>query len=518
MSPGPRTHTRAHTAGRVRWTAATALGLRLGLTLGLGLGLSGCAVGPDFQAPAAPATGQYLPQALSATPVAQGLSQRFDETADLPTDWWRLFKSPELDALMQRALQRNPGLQAAQASLLRSQESLQAGYGVFFPQVSLGLDARRQQTAPIQQGLLSPGALFNVATLGLSVGYALDLFGQQRRNVEGLQAQAEQQHQLTRAAYLSLSANVVNTAIARAAYEAQWEATRDLVALQQTQIQLTEVQVRAGTAAPASLLALASPLASNQAALAALRQKVDQSEHLLSTLVGDEPAAPALPAPRLASLQLPQRLPLRLPSELVRRRPDILAAEAVAHQASAAVGVATALMLPSVSLGATAGNAARSPGQLLGGSETYWSIGPSVSLPVFQGGSQWHGREAARANLDQALASYRQTVLSALAQVADTLSALGHDAQALDSQERAWQAAADYLQQAQASTQAGLGSHLDVLAAQQQFQQASIARLQAVAQRQQDTVALLAALGGGWEPEPGKRATAPATPPQQEAP
>jgi len=479
----------------------------LGPAMILALMLGGCAMGPDFVPPRMPEQSRYSPGTVHDTVSAQGMTQRFDQTADLPADWWRMFGSSELNALMQRALQRNPTLQAAQASLLRSQENLRAGHGVFYPQLNLGLTAAREQTAPVQQGLLTPGSLFNVSALGLSVGYALDLFGLQRRTVEGLQAQAEQQHQLTRGTYLSLSANLVNTAIARAAYEAQWEATRDLVALQQTQIHLAEVQVQAGTAAPASLLALAAPLANNQAALQAVQQKLEQSEHLLATLVGDEPGAATLPAPRLNALHLPEQLPLRLPSELVRQRPDILAAQAQAQAASAAVGVATAIMFPSLSLGADLGRAARSPGQLLGSGERFWSFGPSVSLPVFQGGSQWHGRAAAQAGLDQALAEYRQTVLTALAQVADTLSALNHDAQSLQHLEVAWQAAADYLQQARASAAGGLDSHLDVLSAQQQYQQAVIARLQAVAQRQQDTVALFTALGGGWDTPTAERPT-----------
>jgi len=229
-----------------------------------------------------------------------------------------------------------------------------------------------------------------------------------------------------------------------------------------------------------------------------LAQKMNQAEHLLALLEGSTAAQTTLPAIALDSLQLPLQLPLSLPSELVRQRPDILAAEAQLHVASANIGVATAAMFPSLSLSANYGNAGSSLGNLLGRGEVFWSVGPSLTAPLFQGGSLRYKRNAAIDAYQAQLANYRTTVLTAFEQVADTLKALQHDAQALQAQLEARTAATDALALLQANYRAGLVAYIDVLSADVQLHNADIAYLQALAQRHQDTVALFVALGGGW--------------------
>ena len=474
---------------------------RRGVWLGIAVAavLSGCAVGPDFVRPAPPAVDRYTSEPLpAATVAADGQAQRFVPGAAIAADWWRLFKSEPLDAMVRQALAHSPTLEAAEASLRESQDNLRAGYGVFFPRIDAGLAGSRERSAPLQQGLQTPGSIFNVVTLGGTISYALDVFGGERRKVEGLRAQTDYQRYASQAAYLTLSANVVNASIARAAYAAQIRATEEMIVLEQQQLQSTEAQVRAGTAAYASVLSLRSLIATNQAALAPLKQKRDQSEHLLATRQGVLPSQVRLPDIDLGALALPADLPVSLPSDLVRQRPDILQAQAQLHVASANIGVATAAMFPSFSLGATYGAAGTSLGNLSAASGRFWSIGPSVSIPLFQGGSLWYGRKAAIDAYQASQAGYRQTVLSAFAQVADSLKALEHDAQALQAQAEAQRAAAEALQLLHVNYQAGMVAYLDVLTADVQFHEASIAYLQAVAQRQQDTVALFAALGGGW--------------------
>jgi NodT family efflux transporter outer membrane factor (OMF) lipoprotein len=461
--------------------------------------LGACAVGPDFVRPAPPTVDRYTSEPpVVATVAADGQAQRFTPGAAIAADWWRLFKSAQLDAMVQQAIANNPTLEASEATLRQSQDNLRAGYGVFFPQIDAGLDGLRQRTAPLRDGLQTPGTIFNLVTLSGSIGYTLDVFGGERRTVEGLRAETDYQRYAGKAATLTLSANVVNTCIARAAYAAQIRATEQLIEMENQQLDATQAQVRAGTAAYANVLSMRSLIASNQAALAPLRQKISQTEHLLATLEGAMPAEASLPDIDLNGLSLPADLPLSLPSDLVRQRPDILQAEAQLHVASANIGVATAAMFPSISLSGTYGAVGTSFGNLSAESGRFWSIGPSVSIPLFRGGSLWYGRKAAIDAYQASQANYRQTVLAAFAQVADSLKALEHDSEALQAQVDAQRAAGEALHLLQASYRAGMVAYLEVLTADVQFHQASIAYTQAVAQRHQDTVALFVALGGGW--------------------
>lgn len=461
--------------------------------------LGGCALGPEFHRPAAPDAERYTAQPLSAATVAaDDHTQKWAADTVLAADWWRLFQSAQLDAVVGQAMANSPTLEAAEATLRQSQYNLRAGYGVFLPQVGLEADAARERTAPAQAGLNIPPSVFNLITLSGTVSYALDVFGGERRMVEGLKAQAEYQRYLTYAAHLSLSANVVNTSVARAAYQAEVRTTEQLIELQRQQLRSIGAQVRAGTAAYSDLLSQESLLATNQAALASLRQRISQAEDLLASLEGVVPVRATLPDIDLTALSLPADLPLSLPSDLVRQRPDILASEAQLHAASANIGVATAAMFPSISLGGTYGAAGSSLDTLPAANGRFWSVGPSATIPLFEGGRLWYGRKAAIAAYQAALANYRQTVLDAFAQVGDTLQALEHDAQALQAQVDAQRAAAEALKLVQVNYRAGLASYVDVRTADVQFHQASIGYLQAVAQRYQDTVALFVALGGGW--------------------
>jgi len=483
-----------------------------GACLGLILAtLGACAVGPDFVRPAPLEADRYTTEAMPASTVeADAQVQHFAAGAALDTDWWRLFKSAQLDDTVRRALDNNPTLQASEASLRQSQDKVRAGYGVFFPQVGANLGAVRERIAPLQQGLQSPPSVFNLITLNGTIGYAFDLFGGERRAVEGLKAQVDYQRYAAKAAYLTLSANVVNTCIARAAYIAEVRATEQLIGLQRDELKSTEVQVRAGTAPYSDVLSLRSLIAANQAALAPLKQKISQTEDLLASLEGVVPSKVSLPDLELTGLSPPLDLPVSLPSDLARQRPDILSSEAQLHAASANIGVATAAMFPSITLNAAYGGSASSFGQLSAASGQFWSIGPSVSIPLFQGGRLWYGRKAAIDAYQAAQATYRQTVLDGFAQVADALKALEHDAQALQAEVEAQRAAGEALKLLQVDYRAGLVSYLEVWTADVQFQEATIGYLQAVAQRCQDTVALFVALGGGWWNQP--RPTNPAPP------
>ncbi len=459
----------------------------------------GCAVGPDFHRPAAPPVTQYTHDRQPTETVSvDGTAQRFELGKVVTADWWRLFQSANLDAVVTEAIANNPGLDAAEASLKASQNNLRSGYGIFFPSVDANVGATRERYSSASIGEKLPGTVFNIFTLSTSVSYALDVFGGQRRLVEELHAQVDVAHASDQAAFLALTGNIVNTVIARAAYHAEIEATKQLIDLQKEQVRLAEIQATAGTVPYSTVLTLRSQLASNEATIPQLQQKSTQSAHLLAALTGHLPAQWKAPDVKLTSLTLPGELPVSLPSELLRQRPDILAAEATAHAASANIGVATAAMLPSVTLSGGAGAASNSASTLFPANGKSWNAGADIAAPLFQGGSLWFKRKAAINDYQQATALYRQTVLTAFEQVADALRALDHDAQTLLAQHEALADAEQALHLVQANYQAGLATYLDVLVADAQFHQATIADIQAIAVRYQDTVALFAALGGGW--------------------
>lgn len=461
--------------------------------------LASCAVGPDFQRPASGADTHYTNGNDSDTIAsAHGTAQHFVPGAAVAADWWRLFNSRQIDAVVADALRGNPGLEAASASLREADFSLRSGYGIFYPQIDAGAAASRQRYSPVKVGSGSPGGVFNLFTLSASVNYALDVFGGERRAVEALRSQMDLQRANEHATYVALLANVVNTVVASAGYRDEISATRELIGLQRRQLKLAEVQVSAGTAAYSTVLSLQSQLASYEATIPGLEQRLSQSDHLLATLVGHLPSEWVPPPITLGDLTLPAELPVSLPSEMVRQRPDILMAEASAHEASAQVGVATAALFPSITLsGNYSANGTSTAGIMAVGGRA-WDFGGQLAAPVFSGGTLWYRRKAAIASYERSMALYRQTVLIAFDQVADTLEALGHDAAALRAQDQALDAAQQALHLVQTNYEAGLSTYLEVLTADTQFHQAKINDLQMIAQRYQDTVALYVALGGGW--------------------
>jgi len=465
----------------------------------LACALGSCAVGPNFHRPAPPAATHYTTaRDPSTTASAQGVAQHFTPGAEVAHDWWRLFNSKALQAIVSEALASNPGLQAAQASLRASEYNLRAGYGIFYPQIRADAAATRERFTPIELGEHVPGSIFNLFTLSASASYALDVFGGERRQLEGLAAQVDVQGATEHATYVTLLANIVNTVVARAAYRAEIDATRQLIDLQREQVKLAQVQYQAGTQPYSNVLSLESQLASYEATIPQLEQKLSQSDDLLASLVGRVPAEWSPPEIQLEDLKLPSELPVSLPSDLVRQRPDILVAEATAHAASASIGVATAALLPSLTLSGAYSANSTATSRLFAAGGRQWSFGADATTPLFQGGTLWFNRKAAIENYHAAMGLYRQTVLGAFQQVADVLGALDHDASALAAEDHALRTARQALHLVETQYEAGLDTYLDVLNADAQYHQAVISDLQVVAMRYQDTVALYVALGGGW--------------------
>ncbi|KVT41274.1 efflux transporter outer membrane subunit [Burkholderia ubonensis] len=464
--------------------------------------LAGCAVGPDFVAPPTPRVSRFVPPDDPALASGGwrggGQSQALSPGTPLTRDWWTQFGSRAIDAAVDDALTGSPTLAGAQATLRRSEHALRAGQGIFFPHVDAQAGASRQRYSPLRTGQALPASIFNLYTLSATVSYTLDLWGGERRQVEALAADVDAQRQALAGAYLMLTANVVNTMVARAAYRDELTATREMIGLLDEQIRLTRAQVTAGATAYVAELTLEAQKASLEATLPALDQKRAQADDLLALLAGRYPADWRAPDVSLDSIVLPASLPDTAPSSLVLRRPDILQAEAQLHVASAQIGVATAALYPTLTLSASGGFDSSVASQLFGPAGRAWSIGAGLTAPLFHGGVLLNQRRAAQDAYDEADATYRQVVLSAFSQVADTLRALANDASALDAQVRAMTAARDALTLTQAGNEAGITGYIQLLVADTQYHQARIAWLQAVAQRLQDTVAFYVALGGGW--------------------
>lgn len=468
--------------------------------------LAACAVGPDYHSPEPPGgdhfTAEPLPGQTASTPGmpgSAGAAQRFITVQDIPGEWWSLFHCAPLDTLIREALANSPNLAAAQAALRQARENYNAEVGgALLPAVDVQLGASREKVsgATIGQPGLSPE--FSLYNASVNVSYTLDVFGGARRELEALRALVGYQQYQWQAAYLTLTANLVTASVREASLRAQIEATGQIVADQEQQLDLLTRQFELGGVNQAAVLAQRTTLAQTRATLPPLQQALEQTRHLIAVLAGKPPSDATLPLFRLADFSLPQTLPVSLPSALVRQRPDILAAEALLHQASARVGVATAAMFPKLTLTGSYGTQALTPGGAFNAANTVWSLGAGLLQPVFHGGQLSAQRRAAVAAYDQAGAQYQQTVLQAFQNVADTLRALDNDARALAAQAEAATAARDSLLLSQQQYRLGAVSYLSLLDAQRQYQQTVLSLVQAQAARFADTAALYQATGGGW--------------------
>jgi NodT family efflux transporter outer membrane factor (OMF) lipoprotein len=461
-------------------------------------------VGPDFRQPAAPQVANYTAQPLPAqtakAPVAGGEAQRFLLDRDLPGEWWELFASPALTALVKEAMRANPDVVAAQAALRQAHENAYAQEGAFYPTVQANFTASREKNAVevVSPTLTSGEALFNLYTPQLTVSYVLDAWGSNRRQVESLQAQAEAQHFQLEATYLTLTSNVVAAAIQEASLRAQAAALGEVIRIQTDQLALLQRQFELGAIAGADVAAQQATLAQTEATLPGLEKQLAQQRDLMARLAGRFPSDEPSQRFELDELTLPQELPLSIPSRLVDQRPDVRAAEANLHSASAQVGVAIANLLPQLTLTGNIGSTSTAFRQLFTSPTAFWGVAAGVLQPLFDGGTLYHRKRAADAALEQASAQYRGTVLTAFQNIADALHALDHDARAVAAAARAERAAADSLAIAQRTMELGATSFLPLLIAEQTYQQALINLAQARANRYTDTVALFQALGGGW--------------------
>jgi NodT family efflux transporter outer membrane factor (OMF) lipoprotein len=388
---------------------------------------------------------------------------------------------------------------------------------VYYPSVDGSFTAGRNKFTGASFGQPNAGGnTFTLYNASVSVSYALDIFGGGRRELEALKAQVDYQRFLLEGAYIVLTSNIITTAVTDASLRAQIRATKEILDVQEKQLDLVERQFQLGAASRSDVLIQQTQLAQTRATLPPLEKELAQTRHQLAVYIGRFPADSELPKFELDKLELPRELPVSLPSLLARQRPDIRAAEELLHAASAQIGVATANLYPQITLTAGLGSEATQIQNLFSGGTSIWSLGAGLLQPIFRGGELTARRRAAIAAYDQALAQYRQTVLQAFQNVADVLRALETDARALKAQAEAEATAREALELTQSQFNLGAVRYLSMLVAVQQYQRARISLVQAQAARFADTAALFHALGGGWWNRPDLTATLLAVQPKKE--
>jgi len=472
----------------------------------LSAGLWACAVGPNFKRPSPPTATGYgsapMQGQTNAAMSAGGSAQRFVAGMDIPSQWWTLFQSEKLNHLIEQALKTNPDVGAAQAALRQAHELYSAQWASFFPSVQGSFSGVRAKNAlgtiANPTSLPQSNPYYTLYTAQLALSYAPDLFGGTRRAVELTRAQVESNRFQLEATYLTLTSNVVVTAVQEASLRGQIAATTRLLEVQHELTGKIQHQRMLGTASDLDVLAQESAEAQTAQTLPPLQKQLGLTRDALTALLGRLPSDEPQETFRLDELALPADLPVSVPSKLIEQRPDVRQSEENLHAASAAVGVAIANLLPQFAITGDIGSSALKLQDLFSPYTGFWDAGASLTETLFDAGALLHKKRAAEAGLDQAAAQYRAAVILACQNVADTLRALQSDADGLKASAEAERAAKKTFDLAQRQLALGTVSLVAVLNAEQAYRQSELALVQAQANRYSDTAGLFQALGGGW--------------------
>jgi NodT family efflux transporter outer membrane factor (OMF) lipoprotein len=463
--------------------------------LGITLLIASCTVGPEYKSPLPPATKKYTVQESADLHGVQHLALGKRPA----TLWWQAFGSSKLNRTMTEALSNNYNLAAARAALARVREEAGAVAGAaLWPKISLGAEAgRRKYGVSVFGSTDSTVPPYNYYTVGPQVSYLLDFAGGERRAIERNKALAQFQAYRFQAVRLLVTGNVVAQVFAIASARAQIDVVENIIADDRKNVELVRIARKEGSGTLTDVLSAQSQLAGDLAQLPGLRQQKSIAEHALAILVGKAPADWRVPIFELSALSLPRNLPLTLPSELVRDRPDIQASEAQLHAASAAVGVATARLYPSIRLTAQTTQQSLKPENLFNVSANAWALAAGLTAPIFNGGSLRAKKRASEQAYKEALANYQQVVIQSFGQVADVLKALEHDAEQVSAEKHALETAQASLKLARLSYKAGNIGILRVLDAERLFNKARLGVTRSRIRQYQDTALLFLALGGG---------------------
>ena len=474
------------------------------LALSAAISLSACAVGPDFKRPAPPTTPGFA-MVRDDVPAAT----RVQIGATVQQAWWSAFHSPALDGLMRQALAGNPSLQSTDAVLQQARQELAIAHGQQLPQADLALNLERQRLNFATLGLNPssfPGVdnnpVINLYSIGGTVSYALDVFGEQRRNAESAQARVEaQQHQLD-AAYLTLTGQIAQPGRPNRRGPRRMDAVDGMLQADRRDIALVRTAQRVGGVAEEARVNADAQSAVDASFLPPLQQQLSQARHALAELEGQTPGGYTPPDFTLADLPFPAAIPVSVPAELVRQRPDILQAEATLHAATAFIGVQTAKLYPNINLTAALTQSALIPGNFFDYTATAYTLGAGLTQPLFHGGQlKAQRREAVEAARARA-ADYQSVVLRAFTQVADLLAALAHDEGAIAAQQHSLISAQSTLRLDMDAYREGGQGLLPVVDAQRQVNVATYKLTQASAQRYLDAIQLFVATGRGWTAPP----------------
>jgi NodT family efflux transporter outer membrane factor (OMF) lipoprotein len=529
--------------------------------LSLAMLLAACAVGPDFHPPHADVPAQWHdPQRGGASATSVGAAAASSASgaaapspasalhvASVPTldtdpdpHWWRSFNDPTLDALVERAAHSNLDLQEAVLRIVEARTQVQSAAAQGLPNVrasgsyqrdQLGIkgflesdgvyDKVNQLGAPDSPvNTFAPGAgpalqngannLLNQLTApvnfwqaGFDASWELDLFGRVRRSVEAANAQSQAAVESRNDALLSLEAEVAQTYLQLRGAQALHAITASLVDQQREIVTLTQSQAKVGLASEIDVKSATAQLAQTQAQLPQYEQQIAQALNGLAYLVGEAPGAldAQLSAPGMVP-PVPPTVPVGLPSTLARRRPDIRRAEANLHAATASVGVAVAQFYPDVSLTGEIGTRASNASDLSRWSHLFYSFGPTISLPIFQGGALVSNLRMSKAQQAEAAIDYRKTVLMALRDVDNALTVYRTDQARRDAIGESVAAQQTSFDLARDSYRKGITSFINVLDAERQLAQARQQYAQGTMQVSTDLVSLYKALGGGWQDVP----------------
>lgn len=476
---------------------------------GLAMLLAGCAVGPDYQPPHAQTPGSY--HDLASQEASKPLS-----AATNPL-WWKTFNDPQLDSLITRAIADNLTLQQAVLRIAGAREQLAQARGGLFPSLSGSAKVTRQQLG--LKGLLESNGVYNQVDSDVAdqlnglthsvnlyqgsfdASWELDLWGKVRRQMEMANAQQQAAIEQRNDALVSLEAEVARAYLQLRGAQAVLKTLQEQIDIAQQTSELTQSQQRNGMAPLTDVENARAQLASLNAQLPQYQAQERQAMNGLAVLLGKTPGALDSELADTKPLPvLPKLVPVGIPATLARRRPDIRQAEATLHAQTANIGVSVAELFPSLSLTGQLGVRNTDASYLDNWSSHFYSIGPSLSIPIFQGGQLVSNVKLARAEQANAALAYRQTVLTALQDVENALVSYRADQQQLTALDETTDALQHAFDLATDSYRQGISTFLDVLDAQRQLAQAQAQSTQVRMQTALDLVALYKALGGGWEP------------------
>lgn len=469
--------------------------------------LAACAAGPDFQPPAAPPKSAYVIHDSTAGSNDRGSSstkavprQVFERAKKVRMDWYSLFASPKLNALIQRAIHNSPTLAASRARMHAARELVNQNQGALYPRIGISGGYSRERATGVQSGIASTdGAnVFNLYQAQATASYNLDLFGKTRRRIERSEAHLNEQRYQLLNTYVTLINNIVVTAIIEAGLNTAINTTHRIAESQAHTLDIMRQQIQYGIAIKADATQIRTQLARTRASLQPLLKQKALAVTRLAVLVGSPPGQFTDPGFTLGQLHLPRRLPVSLPGQLVRRRPDILAAKAAVHAASAQIGVASANLLPDLNITAAYGRAGFSFSDLGDPAFALYSFGASLVAPLFEGGRLRAAKRRARDLYGAALAEYHAVVLAAFGDVANSLRSLEADAHALQARRTALGAARGNLKTVRAQVANGTADFLNLYTAESQYRDARLAAIKTRVIRYRDTANLFRALGGGW--------------------